>query len=186
MFINHEYGFIFIHIPKNAGTSIRNSFELEGYDQKVAKKRYPHDPSSKIRKYCGEESWNTFFKFAIVRNPYDRLVSYYHFHKSPQYNYPARANTFKFNEWIDRGLDSNMRKTQTWYLDENIDYIGRYENLHLDWEIICDNIGIEPYKLPNYNVSNHKEWEMYYNKDTKKVVNKIFQDDFEQFRYDLL
>ena len=54
MFINHEYGFIFIHIPKNAGTSIRNSFELEGYDQKVAKKRYPHDPCSKIEKYCGE------------------------------------------------------------------------------------------------------------------------------------
>ena len=100
MFINHKHKFIFIHIPKNAGTSIRNSFRTEGYDQRVVNKRYPHDSCSMIRKYCGEEVWNTFFKFAIVRNPYDRLVSYYHFHKSPQYRYPARANTLSFNDWI--------------------------------------------------------------------------------------
>ena len=43
MFINHEHKFIFIHIPKNAGTSIRNSFEIEGYDKKGVKKNWPHD-----------------------------------------------------------------------------------------------------------------------------------------------
>ena len=77
MFINHTHKFIFIHIPKNAGTSIRGSFKTEGYDQRVVNKQYPHDPCSKIRKYCGEEVWNTFFKFAIVRNPYDMLARVY-------------------------------------------------------------------------------------------------------------
>ena len=48
MFVNHEHNFIFIHIPKNAGTSIRGSFKTEGYDQRVVSKRYPHDPCSKI------------------------------------------------------------------------------------------------------------------------------------------
>ena len=57
MFINHKHKFIFIHIPKNAGTSIRNSFRLEGYDKRVVKKPYPHDPCSKIREYCGENSY---------------------------------------------------------------------------------------------------------------------------------
>jgi hypothetical protein len=186
MFINHKHKFIFIHIPKNAGTSIRNSFRLEGYDKRVVKKPYPHDPCSKIREYCGEEVWNTFFKFAIVRNPYDRMVSYYHFHKSTQYRFPAKANSLSFDEWIIKGLDSNMKKNQTWYLDEEVDYIGRVEYLEKDWDLICQEIGIEPYTLPNYNVSEHKEWKSYYTDDSDKVVRKIFQDDFETFNYDYI
>ena len=186
MFINHKHKFIFIHIPKNAGTSIRGSFKTEGYDQKVVNKRYPHDPCSKIKKYCGEEVWNTFFKFAIVRNPYDRLVSYYHFHKSPQYRYPARANSLPFDQWVMKGLDSNMKKNQTWYLDEDVDYIGRFENLEKDWELICKEIGITHYKLPKFNVSEHNEWKSYYTDNSEKLVNEIFQDDFEVFNYDYI
>jgi len=186
MFINHKHKFIFIHIPKNAGTSIRNSFRLEGYDKRVVKKPYPHDPCSKIREYCGEEVWNTFFKFAIVRNPYDRMVSYYHFHKSTQYRFPAKANSLSFDEWIIKGLDSNMKKNQTWYLDEEVDYIGNVEYLENDWKLICQEIGIKQYKLPRFNVSEHNEWSSYYNEDTKRVVRKIFQDDFETFNYDYI
>ena len=120
MFINHTHKFIFIHIPKNGGTSIRNSFDINGYDKRVARKKYPHDGTMEIRDYCGEEVWNTFYKFAVVRNPYDRLVSYYHFHKSPQYKYPATAQKMSFKEWLNRGLDSNLKKTQSDYLNEDI------------------------------------------------------------------
>ena len=186
MFINHEHKFIFIHIPKNAGTSIRNSFEIEGYDKKVVKKNWPHDTCLEIKDYCGEEVWNEYFKFAFVRNPYDRLVSYYHFHKSPQYKYPARANSLPFDQWVMKGLDSNMKKNQTWYLDEDVDYIGRFENLEKDWELICKEIGITPYKLPKFNVSDHNEWKSYYTDDSEKLVNRIFQDDFEVFNYDYI
>ena len=111
MFINHTHKFIFIHIPKNGGTSIRNSFDINGYDKKVVRKKYPHDGAMKIRDYCGDEVWNTFYKFAVVRNPYDRLVSYYHFHKSPQYRYPARAQELSFKDWVMNGLDDNIKIT---------------------------------------------------------------------------
>ena len=85
-----------------------------------------------------------------------------------------------------KGLDSNMKKNQTWYLDEDVDYIGRFENLEKDWELICIEIGITPYKLPKFNVSDHNEWKSYYTDDSEKLVNEIFQDDFETFNYDYI
>ena len=186
MFINHKHKFIFIHIPKNAGTSIRNSFDIQGYDKKVIRKPYPHNSCSEIKTYCGDLVWETFYKFAVTRNPYERMVSYYHFHKSPQYRYPARANTLSFNDWIFKGLDGNMKKNQTWCLDEDVNYIGRYEDLQDDFNIVCANIGIEPYILPKFNVSEHNEWKSYYTDDSEKLVNRIFQDDFEVFNYDYI
>ena len=85
-----------------------------------------------------------------------------------------------------KGLDSNMKKNQTWYLDEDVDYIGRFENLEKDWELICKEIGITHYKLPKFNVSEHNEWKSYYTDDSEKLVNEIFQDDFEVFNYDYI
>ena len=79
-----------------------------------------------------------------------------------------------------------MKKNQTWYLDEDVDYIGRFENLEKDWELICKEIGITPYKLPKFNVSDHNEWKSYYTDDSEKLVNRIFQDDFEVFNYDYI
>jgi hypothetical protein len=51
--------------------------------------------------------------------------------------------------------------------------------------MICQKIGIEPYKLPKFNVSEHTTWEDYYTDDSEKVVQEIFQDDFETFNYTL-
>ena len=183
MFINHEHKFIFIHIPKNAGTSIRNSFEIEGYDKKVVKKNWPHDTCLEIKDYCGEEVWNEYFKFAFVRNPYDRLVSYYHFHKSPQYRHPSRANKGTFKWWLRKGIDSNIKKTQSSYLNSEIEYVGRYEDLQDDFNIVCANIGIEPYILPKWNVSTHEHWEYYFDKKMKEQVYDLFQEDFQRFDF---
>ena len=110
MFINHKHKFIFIHIPKNAGTSIRNSFNINGYDKQVVSKRYPHSTCSEIKKYCGDEIWNSYYKFSFVRNPFDRLVSFYHFHKSDQYKHKIgreRAFNQSFKEWVMNNNDVN-------------------------------------------------------------------------------
>ena len=175
MFINHKHKFIFIHIPKNAGTSIRNSFNINGYDKQVVSKRYPHSTCSEIKKYCGEEVWNSYYRFAFVRNPFDRLVSFYHFHKSDQYKHKIgreRAFSQSFKEWVMNNNDVNIMRNQSDYLDEQINFIGSYENLQEDFNSVCNLIGIPPYELPHYNQSKHKHWSEYYDKELTEFVKK--------------
>ena len=184
MFINHEYKFIFIHIPKNAGTSIRNSFDINGYDKKVVRRRYPHYSCSVIKKYCGDTTWNNFYTFSVVRNPYDRMVSYYHYHKSNQYRHKSTAREYDFSEWLVKGLDSNLKKTQSEYLDVDINHVMRYESLQDDFNLVCDNIEIPRYELPKYNTSNHLNFAVYYGEKEKDIVKGIFEEDFYRFGYE--
>ena len=67
--INHEFRCLYIHIPKTAGNSINRAFGNGWEDHKD------------LRRYAAELTAATFddyYKFAIVRNPWDRLFSDYH------------------------------------------------------------------------------------------------------------
>lgn len=61
-------GIIFIHIPKNGGTSVTNF--LYG-------KRAGHNTAMEVQEFLGEERFNEIFSFSLSRNPYDRLLSAY-------------------------------------------------------------------------------------------------------------
>lgn len=186
MFINHKHKFIFVHVPKNAGTSIRNSFDINGYDKKVVRRKYPHYSCSEIKEYCGDTTWNNFYTFSVVRNPYDRMVSYYHFHLSSNYRYSSTAQKYNFQEWLSKGLDRNLRKTQSDYLDIDVNHIMRYESLQEDFNLVCDNINISRYTLPKYNTSNHLNFAVYYGEKEKDIVRRLFEKDFERFEYPIL
>lgn len=98
MIINNTYKFIFVHVPKAAGTSVTNvlspltrycDLEIGGTDfgeriQPAYKKRFglaKHSASSDIRAVVGSDVWDKYFKFSFVRNPYKRAVSTFNFLK---------------------------------------------------------------------------------------------------------
>ena len=178
MFINHKHKFIFIHVPKNAGTSIRNSFNINGYDKKVVSRRYPHSTCSEIKKYIGDDTWNEYYKFSFVRHPFDRLVSFYHFHKSNQYKHKVgreRAYTQTFKEWVMNTKDKNVIQTQSDYLDEQINFIGCYEDLQEDFNSVCNQIGIPSYEL----------WSTFWDDELNKYILDKYQRDFQNFAYSI-
>jgi len=68
MIVSHADRAIFIHIPKTAGSSIKKLGQLD-YNG--------HVRAAAIRNRVSHEVWSTYFKFAFVRNPWDRFLSLY-------------------------------------------------------------------------------------------------------------
>ena len=202
MFVNRKNKSIFIHNPKTAGTSIRNSFPIEEYGKLTRHRLYPHNPASVVKRHVGKKCWDEYFTYGFVRNPYDRCVSYYFFHRSDQYRFPpAKEDAYKpFDVWIKERFNQHLmikrndtdkfgkgafvQLTQSAYLDIDVDFIGRYETLQDDFDYVCEQLNIETYKLPHYNKSKqHNHWESYYTDELKEVVYNYFEDDFKNFGY---
>ena len=160
--ISHKHKLIFVHINKTGGTSIGDV--LKKYSNKSKKHQSIIDSNK-------EAYSNDYFKFTFVRNSWDRFLSLYKYRiKTNQTN--LRSNPAPFKEWAKNIYDKNpkhynahdphkllmLSEQLDWITDTDgsidIDFIGRYENLQEDFDIICEKIGIPKQELPHKNKSN--------------------------------
>jgi hypothetical protein len=191
--ISHNHKFIFTHIPRTGGTSIDS----------VLKKFC--EPNQRIHndiitdlKSCS----NDYFKFAFVRNPWDLVVSGYHYiwysDAMVWWRVGVRSKPLSFNDWI---RSKYFRRPPGWEkircyrgdqlcwitdYDGNIiaDFIGRFENLQGDFDIVCDKIKIPCQKLPHKNKTHHKHYSEYYDDETREIIAKKFKKDIDFFGYE--
>ena len=186
--ISHKCKFIFIHINKTGGTSIEEILKKLSRNLNVK-----HHFIQKYRKLAdAKHGFENYFKFTIVRNPWDRLLSNYFYKKL---NYNNLIQDLSFKKWITNSCDGNYsfeyslsRHTQLdWIVDENgevvVDFIGKFENLQEDFDTICDKIGIPRQKLPHKNKSKHKHYTEYYDDETRAIVAEKYAKDIEYFGY---
>ena len=68
--ISRENNLIFVHIPKNAGTSIQEKFKME--------QAGGHQTAEQMRTE-NPQLWKDYSSFCVVRNPWDRMVSNYYY-----------------------------------------------------------------------------------------------------------
>jgi len=198
--INHKHKFIFIHINKCGGCTINNilSGKFGGHN----------DAPTYMLKYPNK--FNSYFKFTSVRNPWDRAVSFYHYHVKRKWdlkwdwdatNAPAFAEfvktTSSYTKQKQESINQNtpwpcthskrMSNQLDWITDENgniiVDYIMRLENLQKDIDIVCDKIGIAKKQLPHINRSNHKHYTEYYDDETREIIAEKYARDIEYFGY---
>jgi hypothetical protein len=181
--------FINYGIPKCASNSFYNS--LRSYLYK--KPDEPYYLCHQIRKQV-EVNLDDYFKFCIVRNPWDRMISLYFWGR--QIHDVFRSLTF--DEFLEQLLFGKMVKAhpgrykwamnQTEWISDSqneidCDYIGKFEELPIVWNIVCNQLGIDVDLKHNYR-TKHKNYREYYTNKTKKIVGNHFKKDIDFFAYD--
>jgi hypothetical protein len=138
--------------------------------------------------------WNAYFKFAFVRNPWDRLVSWYHMCvQTPTANPFARYikdNAPTFDDFLKKtttGMAERTTRNQLDYVTDErgeiiVDFVGRYERLGDDFARIEDRLGFRA-ELPHVNRSAHEDYRKYYTDETRDIVSQRFAKDIRHFGY---
>ncbi len=201
--ISLKYRFLFIHIPKTAGNSIQNI--LRDYSEEHVVKILPHhdgverfeirSDSYTIKKHStlleyqnqlGAGKIDGLFKFTCVRNPWDRLISFYF---SPH----RFTNTWDKDDFISlmanvlpvtAFLSSSEGDRSGQKCFRNVDYYIRYEALNQDFESVCNRIGIPHVRLPRRNASMREHYSTYYDDELKEMVGDRFREEIKFFGYE--
>ena len=202
--IIEDHKVIFIHIPKNAGTAVEKYFGVHNLDtlysnnERALKHNTIYEIKSKFSK-----KYKSYKKFAIVRNPYERMVSWY-FHLKEEAEREVeffnttleKAFPFGFIKWLEDPFktqftrwklpnnkfvqtDKLLRNPQYTWIDETVTVL-KYENLN---EEINEFFG-EEIDLPIINKSTHMSYLNYYNKHAFDIVYERYKEDFEKFNYE--
>ena len=207
MLISNKHNFLFVHIYKNAGTSITETlrpFALKPMYWKAHKlikkigvpspffEPHPfhgHIKSSEIIELLGENEFKRYFSFAIVRNPWDWQVSLYKYilKQKTHHQHNLVKSLGSFDKYIIWRCESEVRLQKDFiYSKDNdllVNFVGKYENLDNDFEQICSSIGISA-SLKKLNVSNTKPYQAFYNEKSIELVRQVFESDIKTFNYE--
>tara|TARA_Y100000593_G_C4322004_1_gene344295 strand:+ start:1336 stop:2856 length:1521 start_codon:yes stop_codon:yes gene_type:complete len=214
MIISHKHKFIFFKTRKTAGSSIQvalgnhcgendiitgqyregvdDNSHSAGLNMSNFYTNHPHPEiiptKSFIENNIGRDVWDSYFKFAFIRNPYDIAVSRYHWDRKKR-NRKDEISIDDFRNWVKHGKLTDedwLYKYISTSGSVDLDFVGRYENLSNDLEYICEKIGI-----PNLNLGFLKsgfrdkkiKYTEYYDDDTKNIVSNFFETDLNLFNY---
>ena len=193
--------FLFIHIPKTGGISLRNAIN----NKELAINYLPfHFHVLDIRLLFGDKIFSDLFKFSLVRNPWDLVVSKYFFIKKTSKN--NKLKNISFSEYVKNEtlfLDSfanfynkNSLATKMYNSRESygsqFDLISENENLlvrtlkleELNDISLIDSIGfLELQPLRQLNKTEHTNYKDYYTSETKEIIAKRFEKDIDYFKY---
>jgi hypothetical protein len=210
MLFSYERSFISIHVDKTAGSSIecallpyahpksRNRLRRRlvwlGVLNRVAglyrAVEFPEHVAARVVKRCLPPAvYDGAFKFAFVRNPWDRLVSRYNYLLRNESHH--RCHFVKGLKGFEAYLEWEIRRgkmfQQNYVTDAGggviVDFIGYFERLNEDFARVCARIGVQA-ELPHANSTNHSDYRTYYTPATRERVAQIFRRDIELFGYE--
>lgn len=187
---------IFVHIPKCAGTALSRT--LYGCFAGG------HTTLKEYQLIFSPYEFQRYFKFTIVRNPWDRLVSAFLFLKQGGMDKMDREwatqhlDQYKtFSDFVVYGLSDPS--VLAWHhfrpqlefitldgITPAVDYTGKYETLQTSFKYICDRLGIKsPLERVNSTKSRMKGFREYYTPETESIVADVYKDDIKVLGYSL-
>lgn len=207
MLISHKHKFLFLHVPKSAGTSIRSA--LASYSEvrptHTPKHVYNHHVrANHLKSHFESQKWNwsEYFKFTFFRNPWDITASIWHYaHKCIQETKGIDTSNWANSDWFVRAKRiTNLNNfdefvfnyvsydTQlSFAFDENnnliVDFIGDFDNLNKDFNTICQKIGITTPDLPKLNQSSSRPYQSLYSQKSIDHVHKIYKKTIDYMNF---
>ncbi len=182
---------IYVHIPKNAGISVNRAI--------FGSRGGGHLKITEYKKIFGRKRFNDYFKFTIVRNPWDRVCSAYHFLRAGgmtdddrQWAASNLEDYPSFRDFVCCGIQRDEVRhflhfrSQSDFICENgriaVDYIGYLETLDEDFTKICRRLGIQA-ELPRLNVSNARDYREFYDDEMRKIIARSYDEDIHRLGY---
>jgi Sulfotransferase family len=222
--ISHSHRYIFIKSEKTAGTSVEAALSTHCTDTDMvtplgdywfnrgerdewihssmnAEGFFQHDPAAEVKRKVAPEIWNDYFKFSIVRNPWDRVVSNFSwearnkpdlrpnqrwYHRLGVRYDEFRATTMLFRKFVASDWTTNDR---FYVLDGAlcVDFVIRYERLTEDLADVCRRVGLPPVALPHLKAglrNGGHSYAEYYDEASKAIVAKRHANDIRLFGYE--
>lgn len=179
----------FVHIPKNGGTSISMWLKYQspctdcvdvGYHSTLAELNVPDD----------------YLSIAVIRNPWDRMVSFYHYCKwkenvaYPDFDYWIK-NIHEVQLSHDTHDKNKLLRNQYWFtpstpqtvwIHKDPKILLRFENMKQNEEILQQLVGCD-IPIVKLNATTHNHYTEYYTDETRKKVEKLFALDIERWNY---
>ena len=198
MIISTRHNFIFVAIPKTGTHSIRRALRVhmgsEDIEQvrlfeekafpipELAKVGHGHLSLEQVRPYFSTHQFSSMFKFAFVRNPFDRFVSFCAFMTRAQGHFDSHPRIVMRHFLANPPLDHILFKPQhSFVTDANgaflADEIGRVEQMQQSYDAIAARIGIASDKLERLNSSRRADYRQYYDAGLIDGVASLYARD---------
>ena len=218
MLISYSHNFLFIHIYKTAGTSITSS--LIPYSRFTDRIAYQYWPTRKMinvlnwvfadkfnqfvtgfhkhallieaQKKMGKQIFDSLFKFAFVRNPWDWRVSLYFYIKgAKKHRFYVKLQQMDFVDFVEWDIQQTPLRQIDFLKDRNkqmiVDFVGKYENLDDDFNYVQNKLSLEVEPLKKSNISGLREYQdyrKYYDAKTAEKIYTYFKEDIDTFGYE--
>lgn len=183
---------IFIHIPKVAGTSIRNALGAperprDHYEYRL----YLHSHSGKFEDY---------FKFCFVRNPWSRLFSTYNYlskggnqNSDLAFINDKNSSLGSFEQFVKQFLTVSsisrnviLRPQSSYIYDDHnnlmVDFVGKVESIQEDFQFIKEKLELAT-NLEKLNTSTSNDYRKFYSSKLVDLVEEAYKEDIENFAY---
>lgn len=194
----HKWRTVFVQIPKNASSSIHRALSNQTDDS------HDHETYISILANNDPELIESYYSFAVVRNPYDRFVSAYEWVRQNS-GWPLSFEE-TVEQWYNRGSFFYTTEDVAWWPQHRytciknivlVDKVIKYEDLESGWTEIVDNINNRlpesfsqpPSNLPYENKTSFREnrdWHEYYTQELADKVYSLYKKDFQMFEYEKL